>query len=221
MCPWATSCWKMRSHIRYPRCARCLICSEENGTTFCIGVPIHGTMKWISLFLERCCSRYSRSASRRYWLTESSSLWWSRRLSSPAACWTLPSSWWTTFHFSLFCWEWKIQGDYLVRISISIDLSTHALRDDSGTGSTYFRVVNKNGHPMLVLEVQTVSFWTLFEQYGLSHRERGQQWAFWRWGLIWCDSTIKSDFWAVSVAHWCCHCAGCSWLSCTVTHTQI
>jgi len=25
--------------------------------------------------------------------------------------------------------------------------------NDSGTGSTYFRVVNKNGHPMLVLEV--------------------------------------------------------------------
>lgn len=25
--------------------------------------------------------------------------------------------------------------------------------NDSGTGSTYFRVVNRNGHPMLVLEV--------------------------------------------------------------------
>ena len=25
--------------------------------------------------------------------------------------------------------------------------------NDSGTGSTYFRVVNKNGHPVLVLEV--------------------------------------------------------------------
>ncbi|KAN0105245.1 N-acetylglucosaminyl transferase component (Gpi1) domain containing protein [Russula decolorans] len=45
-------------------------------------------------------------------------------------------------------------------------------------GSTYFRVVNKNGHPVLVLEIQTVSFWTVFEQYGLSHRDRGQQWAF-------------------------------------------
>lgn len=39
---------------------------QENGTMFCINAPTHGTMKWISLFLERCCSRYSRSAFRRY-----------------------------------------------------------------------------------------------------------------------------------------------------------
>jgi len=42
-------------------------------------------------------------------------------------------------------------------------------------GTAYFRVVNRNGHSMLVLEVQTVSFWTLFKEYGLSQRDRGQQ----------------------------------------------
>ncbi|KAH9999049.1 N-acetylglucosaminyl transferase component-domain-containing protein [Russula vinacea] len=42
-------------------------------------------------------------------------------------------------------------------------------------GLIYFRVVNENEHPMLMLEVQTVSFWTLFEHYGVLHRDPGQQ----------------------------------------------
>jgi len=38
-------------------------------------------------------------------------------------------------------------------------------------GLTYFRVVGDNGHPMLVLEVQTVSFWTVFMQYGFLQQD--------------------------------------------------
>jgi hypothetical protein len=41
-----------------------------------------------------------------------------------------------------------------VRISIPVYVCPSRIKvNDSGTGSTYFRVVNKNGHPTLVLEV--------------------------------------------------------------------
>jgi len=42
-------------------------------------------------------------------------------------------------------------------------------------GTTYFRVVRDKGHPVLLLEVQTVSFWNVFLQYGFSRGERSQQ----------------------------------------------
>jgi len=64
-------------------------------------------------------------------------------------------------------------------------------------GTTYFRVLPDKGHQVLLLEVhrlantgqqtdylspvaqvQTVSFWTVFMQYGFSHGERSRQGVF-------------------------------------------
>jgi hypothetical protein len=68
--------------------------------------------------------------------------------------------------------------------------------DDRVKGTTYFRVVSDKGHPVLLLEVhrladsrqndhssslaqvQTVSLWTVFLQYGFSRGERSRQGVF-------------------------------------------